>query len=181
MSPCRGAHSGPRPLRPAATDGPARGWWCLSPVSWLPEVRPRVREVQPGRASDPLPSRPLGEAAPEKPSHSGRPAAAGAYSAGGGAKRSGASSGIVGSGIVGSRQRAAILSYFFFSCLTRCCWYRAESAITGAARETGVGAALRGGAVPAGTGEQQEVRRDSGRCAEAVGGAGQQRKQPQNF
>eukprot|EP01047_Picozoa_sp_COSAG01_P004321 COSAG01_NODE_143_length_24153_cov_54.226116_1_plen_56_part_00 len=28
--------------------------------------------------------------------------------------------------------------------------------------------------MPAGTGEQQEVRRDSGRCAEAAGGVGQQ-------
>eukprot|EP01047_Picozoa_sp_COSAG01_P064949 COSAG01_NODE_8682_length_2697_cov_23.461124_3_plen_112_part_00 len=45
VSPCRGAHSSPRPLRLAATDGPTRGWWCLSLVSWLREVHPRLREV----------------------------------------------------------------------------------------------------------------------------------------
>ena len=139
VSPCRGAHSGPRPLRPAATDGPARGWWCLSPVSWLPEVRPRVREVQ-ARQSE----RSTTVAAPQgsdPESHHTPGDLRLPVRIAPGAGPSGADSGIVGSGIVGSQQRAAISSYFF-SCLTRCCWYRAESAITGAARETGAGAAL---------------------------------------
>ena len=79
-------------------------------MSWLPEVRPRVREVQ-ARQSErsttvaaPQGSDPENHHTPGDLRLPVRTAP--------GAGPSGADSGIVGSGIVGSQQRAAILSYF---------------------------------------------------------------------